>query len=1080
MQIVVLGMHRSGTSCVTGLLHMFGAYSGSPEIMTPTTDQNPKGFWERRDVRAACDALLERADADWWKLSAFSLDGTRDELTSEARDRFSPILRELDQHEPWVLKEPRLCLLFPLLRPLLRAPVCVHVHRDPVEVAQSLRQRNGFGLGFGLALWEVYSLSAFAASRGLPRVLVSYADLIANPAEAAAKLHAELVGLGVAGISLPDGDAIADFLDRSLHRQRSRAELRPEHLNRSQLRLAASIESGAILAAETLAPLSEGAAQVLREYEGVSARFDALAREVAGFRSELRHRGDQIQSIRELNTAQRKTIDKRDRRMASLSSEVSALRHSISWKITAPLRAVYDALGLERWARSLPALAPHSDKSLLPPVPSPEVARAPTIIVTVYNALEHTRRCIDSVLRHTRGKYSLVLMDDASDDPRIDPCLRSYANDHQHVHHIRNSENLGYTRTINIGCRKYPTDIVLLNSDTVVSPLWLELLRESAYRSDRIGTVTAVSNNAGAFSIPKVNQKNELPPGYTIERYSEMVRDLAARDLPEVPTGNGFCVYIKRAVFEKIGFFDEESFPRGYGEENDFSMRARKAGFSSVIDDGVFIEHHRSASFGSGREALVKHGKRALARLHPEYQELVDRFMREHPLVPLGARIEQVLGGEPMRLRDRGDGHNEGQSSEAERAVSGAVLFVIHDGAGGSLLTNQDLVGALAGRLRCYVLLCSLQRWRLLDPETGNEVRSFEFETRWRVQDATDSARLAAIRSICAEFGVSVAHVRSLIASGPEILPCLKEQGVKVVFSFHDFFTICPTIQLLDEREVYCGGHCTEGEGSCRLAKNWFSPIPSLKHGYVYQWRQRTRTGLRHCDAFITTSNAAKQVILDFFPGSVGDRLQLIEHGHDLAPGAVVRVPPGRDRVRVVAMGALGPSKGTSLLRKLFALNADPQKGGVFEFHILGNVDGTLARPAPGVVQHGPYEREDLPKLLAEIAPSFSLITSIWPETYCHTMTESWLLGIPVLASDIGTLRERVLAHGGGWLLDYRDPVAWFQRMLEISRDEEDYARRCEEVDAVRIRSVDEMADDYLRLYAALSPPTDPEPSRTP
>ena len=108
---------------------------------------------------------------------------------------------------------------------------------------------------------------------------------------------------------------------------------------------------------------------------------------------------------------------------------------------------------------------------------------------------------------------------------------------------------------------------------------------------------------------------------------------------------------------------------------------------------------------------------------------------------------------------------------------------------------------------------------------------------------------------------------------------------------------------------------------------------------------------------------------------------------------------------------------------------------------------------------------------LADIQPSFAIVASIWPETYCHTLTEAWLAGIPVFASDIGTLRERVRHHGGGWLLDHTNPLAWYAEMRRIAAEPGSWREMRAQIDAMRIRTVDEMAGDYRRLYRGLLAP---------
>ena len=119
MQLIVLGMHRSGTSSVTRLLNLAGAYFGPEGIATEANEENPKGFWERRDVRAVCDGLLLGGGYDWWRVADFDPEQIPTGVREEQLDAFRRIVLELDAHRPWVLKEPRLCLLLSVLRPLL-------------------------------------------------------------------------------------------------------------------------------------------------------------------------------------------------------------------------------------------------------------------------------------------------------------------------------------------------------------------------------------------------------------------------------------------------------------------------------------------------------------------------------------------------------------------------------------------------------------------------------------------------------------------------------------------------------------------------------------------------------------------------------------------------------------------------------------------------------------------------------------------------------------------------------------------------------------------------------------------------
>src|SRR5690606_23743113 len=120
-------------------------------------------------------------------------------------------------------------------------------------------------------------------------------------------------------------------------------------------------------------------------------------------------------------------------------------------------------------------------------------------VVPVYNAHDAVRDCLDSLLRTLPAWARVLVVDDASPDPDIAVLLQTYAGE-PNVTVVRNEENLGYTRTINKAISLAPgEDVVLLNSDTVVTARWLHNMRYIAYAQPRTATVTALSDNSGAF-----------------------------------------------------------------------------------------------------------------------------------------------------------------------------------------------------------------------------------------------------------------------------------------------------------------------------------------------------------------------------------------------------------------------------------------------------------------------------------------------------------------------------------------------------------------------------------------------------
>ncbi len=262
-----------------------------------------------------------------------------------------------------------------------------------------------------------------------------------------------------------------------------------------------------------------------------------------------------------------------------------------------------------------------------------------TVIVPVFDAFEALLRCLGSLETRLPADARLLLVDDASRDARVwDLMQRFVERDAGRRRLVRNHENLGFVRSVNRGLRESEGDVVLLNSDTVVTSGWLESLRRCLDRDPRIATATPWSNNATICSLPRFVEANPEPEDP--ERWAAAVRAKGEPVYPDLPTAVGFCMAIRRRAILELGDFDEATFGRGYGEENDFSMRAAAFGWRNVLCDDAYVVHQGGASFAATGE---RPGGAALARLsarYPSYQRLIADFIAADPLRKLR---EQVL-----------------------------------------------------------------------------------------------------------------------------------------------------------------------------------------------------------------------------------------------------------------------------------------------------------------------------------------------------------------------------------------------------------------------------------------------------
>lgn len=219
MQILILGMHRSGTSLAARLVNMMGAYFGPEGLSLGFSSDNPKGFWERRDILQINRALLRHFGCNWFRVDGWD-DTKLGTLPAPLTRSIRQAVLELDAHRPWMVKDPRLCITLPCWRPWLEAPVAVVATRHPLSVARSLELRNAIPVEYGLALWEHHAVGIIRHAHDLPRAHVSFEAMLSDPVNKTRALYEELEVHGVQGLRMPRDREILAFVEPKLERAR--------------------------------------------------------------------------------------------------------------------------------------------------------------------------------------------------------------------------------------------------------------------------------------------------------------------------------------------------------------------------------------------------------------------------------------------------------------------------------------------------------------------------------------------------------------------------------------------------------------------------------------------------------------------------------------------------------------------------------------------------------------------------------------------------------------------------------------------------------------------------------------------
>jgi len=281
------------------------------------------------------------------------------------------------------------------------------------------------------------------------------------------------------------------------------------------------------------------------------------------------------------------------------------------------------------------------------------------VCIPLYGAHEYFVECLDSVLKHTSSEVPILVCDDASPDARSAEHLESLAQQADHalrgkrpshrVFYLRRERTVGFPANVNGAFAAVaPADLVVINSDCVVTEGWLEGLKTAAYSDSRVATATALTNNGSIASLSDRLVDPELPPDMSLKRAAVAVRLGAQRTFPRLPTAIGHCMYVRRSALDLVGDFDV-AFTPGYGEEVDFSQRCIRNGLMHVLADDVLVFHHGGKSFGSTDEdhPLKLEHEQLIASRYPYYHEALYTAQQDRasPLARSLATARRALKG---------------------------------------------------------------------------------------------------------------------------------------------------------------------------------------------------------------------------------------------------------------------------------------------------------------------------------------------------------------------------------------------------------------------------------------------------
>jgi O-antigen biosynthesis protein len=617
--------------------------------------------------------------------------------------------------------------------------------------------------------------------------------------------------------------------------------------------------------------------------------------------------------------------------------------------------------------------------------------RRPTVVVPVYDGLEQTQECLASlVAAGTLDHGDVTVIADCPPNLALIEFLREFCPQHG-LRLVENEKNLGFVATCNAAIEEAADrDIVLLNADTILPPGWLPRLARAAHSAPDIASATPFSNNATILSYPIPN----VATAATAADVTARDRLFAAQngdEVVEIPTGVGFCQFLRRDALDEVGGFDA-IWGAGYGEENDWCMRAGDRGWRHVAAAGLYVGHVGAVSFGASSTTRIARNIEILQARYPEYKRLIDDFILADPL---------------WRMRMNVD-------LERLKALQRPSVLQCGHGFGGGLEQHIDRVEtALAAQ--------GVRSFRLRPRREHNEGPGYRVSCADPPMEINfPSVELSAVLAALVESGVVEIHVHAFLNYEPRVFDDLFALGLPVAVTLHDYAAFCPRVTLMDASNRYCGEPDLAACETCVATSGPHAVVGQFRErfGSVAAWRSHAASIVHRAARVVAPSEDCARRIERHVDGLEVGVIGGVE------PAGVafqLRRPRQRPRRRIGILGAIGIHKGFNELKSLVASAARGARP--LDFVVIGQTSDNpaltaMANDAVSVTISGAYRAADVTDLLQQADLDLGLLLSVWPETHCYALSEYWQAGVPVLAYDIGAQGARIRATGGGILLE--------------------------------------------------------------
>lgn len=611
--------------------------------------------------------------------------------------------------------------------------------------------------------------------------------------------------------------------------------------------------------------------------------------------------------------------------------------------------------------------------------------RSCDIVIPVYNGVQYLDKLFEGVVKTTVFS-TIYIVNDCSTDSEVLPKLKAFAAEYpDRVVLIENEKNLGFVGSVNKALEMTKNDVALVNTDVELPEKWLERLMYPIFKWDDVASTTPYSNSATIFSFPNMGENNLIYHNLDVQVIDEVFRQMNPV-FRTVPTGMGFCMGMSRKAIQKVGILDYETFSKGYGEENDWCQRAIREGFRNVQVENLFVYHKHGGSFASDeKKRLMETNLAVLRKRYPTYDQAVAEYCGIDPNSVVRHLVQLLL--------------------DTRYVADYVTLAFDHSMGGGAAgyLNRRMSAERLDNRMFLVIRYDYLQNLFSLEVKTAEYAREYVI---CQFDNLITIAKWLHIDEILVNELVSFPQPQMVLQTIMELKSSMR--SCRLTMLFHDFYSLCPTINLLKKDLTYCG---LPQDDSCANCYKQFAYDGLNGCATIGDWQKMWGDFLAVCDEVIVFSEDSRDKVQKVF----GNLPQL-----SLVPHKVTYLSPldkrykTTDTLNVACLGELTIHKGLYVVRNILELL---EKTNGITLSLIGSSVGKKKGVLRKLKETGRYDVSELPEIILKNDIDMFLIPSIWPETFSYTAEEVMQIGLPVVCFNLGAPAERVGKYDKGMII---------------------------------------------------------------